>query len=71
MSDILAKLAAPFPPERISWRVGPTNKEKTKGIALAYIDARAAQPAAPITARERAALESLDPQGEFAATVKS
>lgn len=40
MSDILAKLAAPFPPERISWRVGPTNKEKTKGIALAYIDAR-------------------------------
>jgi len=32
-------------------------------------DARAAQPAAPITARERAALESLDPQGEFAATV--
>lgn len=40
MSNILAKLAAPFPPERISWRVGPTNKEKTKGIALAYIDAR-------------------------------
>ncbi len=40
MSDILAKLAAPFPPERISWRVGPTNKDKTKGIALAYIDAR-------------------------------
>jgi len=34
-------------------------------------DARAAQPTAPITARERAALESLDPQGEFAATVKS
>jgi len=34
-------------------------------------DARAAQPAAPITARERAALESLDPQGEFAATVKA
>lgn len=30
----------PFPPERISWRVGSTNKEKTKGLALAYIDAR-------------------------------
>lgn len=40
MSDILVRLAAPFPPDRISWRVGPTNQEKTKGIALAYIDAR-------------------------------
>lgn len=36
----LSKLAAPFPPDRISWRVGPTNREKTKGMALAYIDAR-------------------------------
>ncbi len=35
-----AKLRAPFPPERVSWRVGSTNKEKTKGMALAYIDAR-------------------------------
>lgn len=34
------KLAAPFPPDRVSWRVGPTNKDKTKGMALAYIDAR-------------------------------
>lgn len=46
------KLAAPFPPERISWRVGSSNKKKvqretgnqnakaTKGTALAYIDAR-------------------------------
>lgn len=45
-------LAAPFPPERISWRVGTSNKKKrqretgdnyakaTKGMALAYIDAR-------------------------------
>lgn len=40
MTDILKQLAAHFPPERISWRVGPTNQEKTKGIALAYIDAR-------------------------------
>lgn len=30
----------PFNPKRISWRVGSTNKEKNKGIALAYIDAR-------------------------------
>ena len=36
----LARLAAPFPPEAISWRVGATNGEKTKGLALAYIDAR-------------------------------
>jgi glutaconate CoA-transferase subunit B len=34
-------------------------------------DARAAQPAAPITPRERAALETLDPRGEFAAGVRA
>jgi hypothetical protein len=34
------KLAAPFPPELVSWRVGATNGDKTKGLALAYIDAR-------------------------------
>lgn len=38
--DILEQLKAPFPPDAISWRVGATNKDKTKGIALAYIDAR-------------------------------
>lgn len=37
---ILQRLAAPFPPERVSWRVGSINGEKTKGMALAYIDAR-------------------------------
>jgi hypothetical protein len=34
------KLRAPFPPERISWRVGSTTGDKKKGMALAYIDAR-------------------------------
>jgi hypothetical protein len=42
------KLKAPFPPEKISWRVGSTNKKawerdnakRKTGIALAYIDAR-------------------------------
>lgn len=34
-------LAAPFPPEAILWRVGSTTKDKTKGMALAYLDARA------------------------------
>lgn len=36
----LADLKKPFPPDRISWRVGSTNADKTKGMALAYIDAR-------------------------------
>jgi hypothetical protein len=34
------KLRAPFPADRVSWRVGPTNRDKTKGMALAYVDAR-------------------------------
>lgn len=33
-------LKRPFPPSQISWRVGSTTKDKSKGIALAYIDAR-------------------------------
>lgn len=39
----LKDLAKPFAPDRISWRVGPTNAEKTKGVALGYIDARDVQ----------------------------
>lgn len=39
--EIFDGLAAPFPPEAIDWRVGSTNKDKNKGMALAYIDARA------------------------------
>lgn len=42
MTD-LAKLKAPFAPDRISWRVGSTNADKSKGMALAYIDARDVQ----------------------------
>lgn len=41
MTDIFAKLAAPFKPSEVDWRVGSTNADKTKGMALAYIDARA------------------------------
>lgn len=33
-------LAAPFPPEEISWRLGSVSKEKMRGMALAYLDAR-------------------------------
>jgi hypothetical protein len=36
----LEALKAPFSPLVISWRVGATNSEKTKGIALAYLNAR-------------------------------
>ncbi len=41
--DILAALAAPFPPDAISWRVGSTTADKSKGMALAYLDARDVQ----------------------------
>lgn len=40
MTDLTEKLAAPFDPVIVSWRLGPTNRDKTKGMALAYIDAR-------------------------------
>lgn len=45
MTDLLKALAAPFPPAKISWRVGPVNNKDnpTSGIALAYIDARDVQ----------------------------
>ncbi|TGP34048.1 hypothetical protein EN828_10270 [Mesorhizobium sp. M2D.F.Ca.ET.185.01.1.1] len=36
----LAKLRDPFPPDIIEWRVGSTSKDKSKGLALAYITAR-------------------------------
>lgn len=38
--EIRNALAEPFPPEAISWRVGSTTKDKSRGLALAYIDAR-------------------------------
>lgn len=39
--DLFDALSSPFPTDAIDWRIGSRNKEKTKGIALAYIDARA------------------------------
>lgn len=39
-STLLAQLKNPFDPRFVKWRVGTTSKDKTKGIALAYIDAR-------------------------------
>ncbi len=40
MTDMFAALAAPFPADRVSWRVGSVTKDGTKAMALAYIDAR-------------------------------
>jgi hypothetical protein len=40
--EVFDALSAPFPSEMIDWRVGSTNSDKTKGLALAYIDARTA-----------------------------
>lgn len=40
MSELFERLAAPFAPDRVSWRVGSMTKDKTKAMALAYIDAR-------------------------------
>jgi hypothetical protein len=40
LDEIFNALRRPFPASQISWRVGATSKDKKKGIALAYIDAR-------------------------------
>jgi hypothetical protein len=40
---LLRQLKQPFDPKFVKWRVGATNKDKTKGIALAYIDSREVQ----------------------------
>jgi len=39
--EIYDDLCRPFTNEEIDWRIGSTNGDKTKGMALAYIDARA------------------------------
>lgn len=40
MSDMFEQLASPFDPSEVDWRVGSTNADKSKGMALAYVDAR-------------------------------
>ena len=39
----MQRLQQPFKPDELEWRVGPTNGDKTKGIALAYVTNRAIQ----------------------------
>jgi hypothetical protein len=40
--ELFDRLSEPFMPEAIDWRVGSTTGDKSKGKALAYMDARAA-----------------------------
>ena len=40
LDKIAWALKEPFDPKLIHWRVGATTKDKSKGIALAYINAR-------------------------------
>jgi hypothetical protein len=40
MNDVARKLAEPFAPEIVSWRVGSVSAEKKRGMALAFVDAR-------------------------------
>ncbi len=39
-ASVLAQLSEPFPTDSISWRVGAMTADQSKGIGLAYIDAR-------------------------------
>lgn len=38
--EIFDQLCEPFDSSQIEWRIGSTTKDKSKGMALAYIDAR-------------------------------
>lgn len=37
---IMEALSSPFTADEVDWRVGSTTKDKTSGLALAYVDAR-------------------------------
>jgi len=39
-TELLEKLAEPFPPAAIQWRAGATNKDRTRAQALPYVDPR-------------------------------
>lgn len=41
--EIMQALAAPFPARDVEWRVQNTNKDRTRGMAVPYIDSRAIQ----------------------------
>ncbi|MDX1418666.1 MAG: Rad52/Rad22 family DNA repair protein [Rubricoccaceae bacterium] len=39
----LTRLAAPFPHDDVEWKPGATTRDKSKGLAMAYISSRAVQ----------------------------
>jgi hypothetical protein len=39
-AEMMEALARPFPADAIQWKPGATNKDKTRGLALAYVDLR-------------------------------
>ena len=43
MNNLLEKLREPFSKDELEFRVGATNNDKTMGLALAYVQARAIQ----------------------------
>ena len=38
--EMMEALAQPFPADAIQWKPGATNHDKTRGLALAYVDLR-------------------------------
>ena len=42
-AELFRRLAEPFPASEIEWRVGTTTKDKSKGMALAFVTSRAVQ----------------------------
>lgn len=38
--EITSQLAAPFPADAVQWKAQATNRDKTRALAVAYIDAR-------------------------------
>ena len=39
-SEMMEALAQPFPAEAVAWKPGSTTKDKSRGLALAYVDSR-------------------------------
>jgi hypothetical protein len=40
-SELIAQLNTPFDPELVAWKPGATNQDKTRALALAYVEPRA------------------------------
>ncbi|TDE86726.1 single-stranded DNA-binding protein DdrA [Deinococcus sp. S9] len=43
LSDVQKRLQAPFPAHLVGWKAQAFNKERTRALLLAYVDARAVQ----------------------------